>query len=179
MNSNLEAQYFELEHSRLQLIQNIDGFDQEILETSPAKDKWSATQILFHLNTAETLSILYVSKKMKGAATMAKSGIISNLRIRLATMVLSLPFIKFKAPKVLGDVPSFVDYNFIKSQWADTRKKLKQLLESIPEDDLEKELFKQPAAGRMNIYQMLDFMQSHFNRHRRQIYHITTCSLSK
>jgi hypothetical protein len=79
-----------------------------------------------------------------------------------------LPF-KYKAPKVLGDMPASVDYPEIVIKWNDTRKKLKELITQLPEDMLSKNIFKQPAAGRLNIYQMIDFMQAHFNRHQKQV----------
>ena len=91
----------------------------------------------------------------------------------LKTLLLKVAFIsplKFNAPvKVLGKMPDNVDYTDIVAQWDETRKKLHHLLESLPGDILVKNVFKQPAAGQLNIYQMLDFMQAHFNRHEKQI----------
>jgi len=54
---------------------------------------------------------------------------------------------------VLGDVPEKVDYKSIIAEWNETRKKLKELLESLPDDMLYKNVFKQPAIGRINLFQ--------------------------
>lgn len=70
---------------------------------------------------------------------------------------------------MLGIMPEKVGYADIVVQWTGTRNKMKALLESLPEHMLHKNIFKQPAIGNINIYQMLDFMQSHFDRHQKQV----------
>jgi len=168
VNKKLAQKYLQLEHSRNELLSKLGGIDKSILEAAPAKDKWSVAQIIFHLNRAESLSVLYVSKKMKGADGLKHTGVVAVIRIVLSKLALVLP-LKFRAPKVLGEMPAEVKYDDIKLQWDETRKKLKDLLETILENDLKKPLFKQPVAGRMNIYQMLDFMQNHFDHHAKQM----------
>ena len=168
MNKELELKFSLLEKSRHQLIEELDKADKNILNTPPAIGKWSVAQVMFHLNTAESLSIIYVSKKMKDLEGPKKTGLYEWMMLSLVKLAFILPF-KYKAPAVLGEMPNSVEYTDIKIKWDETRKKLRQLLESIPEEMLKKNIFKQPAAGRLNIYQMIDFMQAHFNRHKKQV----------
>lgn len=168
MNSKLSTAYKKLEDSRQQLLDELRSVSAEKLQTSPAPGKWSVAQVFYHLNKAEGMSVLYVSKKRLDVNNLRITGFKEWFRLLIVKLGFLSP-LKFKAPvNLLGDVPEKVDYNEIVAQWNETRNKLKELLESLPEDLLVKNVFKQPAAGRLNIYQMLEFMQFHFNRHRIQ-----------
>lgn len=168
MNKKLEYKYSLLESSRKTLIESLDKLGISKLKTPPAKDKWSVAQIIYHLNQAEGNSVLYVSKKIKDVNNLKKSGIMESLKIMSLRIAFILP-LHYKAPNVLGPMPDGVDYIEIKHKWKETREKMKVLLDSLPEDTLGMNVFKQPAVGRLNVYQMLDFMQVHFNRHKSQI----------
>jgi len=168
MNKRLEEKFNELENSRNLLLGRLSRVDEKILIIPPKEKKWSIAQIFFHLNQAETLSIIYVRKKMQGLPNIENTGIVARLKLILAKIILWQP-IPYQAPAVLGEVPEKINYSEIVDKWNETRNNLKQLLNDIPEDALTKELFKQPTAGRLNIYQMLDFMQSHFERHKKQV----------
>lgn len=169
MNIKLEIRLSRLENSRKELLEEIKVIDAKKLTRSPSKGKWSATQVIYHLNKAECQSLIYVGKKMKDVENLKKTGINEWLKNLVLKVGFFLP-IKYKAPvNVLGDVPENVNYSDITKQWDETRKQLKALVSSMPEELLSKNVFKQPVVGRINIYQMLDFMQVHFNRHRKQI----------
>jgi hypothetical protein len=169
MNNKLERKLAELQSTRTKLLAELKLCATEKLEMPPAPGKWSAAQVIYHLNKAESQSVIYVSKKMKDLNNLKRTGFIEWAKITIVKLALASP-IKYKAPvNVLGEVPEHVNYDAIVTEWNETRKKLTELLYALPEDILEKNVFKQPAAGRLNIYQMLDFMQSHFDRHRKQI----------
>jgi hypothetical protein len=92
----------------------------------------------------------------------------AEIKILIAWIGFNLP-VKYPAAKVLGDMPANVNYNEIKKEWLETRQKLANLLESLSDDEIKKPIFKQPFFGRWNIFQMLSFVQVHFNRHRIQM----------
>lgn len=150
------------------MLERLKAIDVQKLNASPAPGKWSVAQVIYHLNQAESQSVLYVSKKMLDVNNLKRSGLYEQLKMLLVKITFILPF-RYKAPKILGEVPQVVDYPDIKLKWDETRKRLKDLIASMPEDMLSKKVFKQPAAGRLDIYQMLDFMQAHFNRHLKQV----------
>ena len=168
MNQAVLKLFQRLQDSHSKLISELDKIEPKILEQSPSGGKWSVTQVMYHLNTAESLSVLYVSKKRLGAEQLKPTGIIHQLKLFIARIAFYLPY-KYRAPRVLGVMPEHVSYGEIKNTWLETRKKLGALLESLPEDELSKPIFRQPFFGYWNIFQMLKFMQIHFNRHRLQI----------
>lgn len=150
------------------MLEKLQTADIKKLNTPPAAGKWSVAQIIYHLNKGESNSVIYVSKKMKDVNNLKKSGIYERLKMLAVKIAFALPF-RYKAPAVLGDMPKDVNYNEIIVKWEETRKRLKELIAFMPEDMLSMKVFKQPAAGRLDIYQMLDFMQTHFNRHMKQV----------
>lgn len=168
MNKRIEDKLARLEDTRQKMLNVLRGVDVQKLNTPPARGKWSVAQIIYHLNKAESNSVIYVGKKRLDIQNPKKTGFVEAFKLWLVKLAFALPF-KYKAPNVLGDMPENVDYNKIVAEWDETRKRLKELIESLPEDMLSKNVFKQPTAGRLNIYQMLDFMQAHFNRHLKQV----------
>lgn len=170
MNNKVAAQFERLQNTQKELLLLLDKENPKILDTSPAPGKWSVSQVMYHLNKAESLSVLYVSKKRLGAAQLKHTGIGAQLKILIAWIGFNVP-IKYPAAKVLGDMPPYVSYAEIKREWLETRKNLSLLLESLTGDEILKPIFKQPFFGRWNIFQMLSFMQIHFNRHRKQMLH--------
>ena len=168
MNTKVAAQFTYLQNSQRQLLAELDNENPEVLEKSPAPGKWSVTQVMYHLNKAESLSALYVSKKRLGAGQLKHTGITAQIKILIARAGFNLPF-KYPAAKVLGDTPAHVSYGQVREEWLKTRETLASLLESLSNDEIYKPIFKQPFFGRWNIFQMISFMQIHFNRHRRQI----------
>jgi len=168
MNKKAEYKLRLLEDSRRKMLEGLASAAPQKLNTPPEPGKWSVAQIIYHLNKAESNSVIYVGKKMKDIHNIKNTGVWAQFKTWALNFALLLP-LKYKAPKVLGDMPPGVDYNDIIAQWDETRKSLAELIATLPEDMLGKNIFKQPAAGRLNIYQMLDFMQAHFNRHAKQI----------
>lgn len=168
MNQKVEAKLSLLEGTRMSLLEKLKNVDISKLNTSPAEGKWSVAQVIYHLNQAESNSVIYVSKKMKDVNNLKKSGLYEKLKMLVVKLTFILP-IKYKAPAILGEMPQSVNYNEIIIKWEETRKRLKGLIAAMPEDMLSMKVFKQPAAGRLDIYQMLEFMQTHFNRHVKQV----------
>jgi len=168
MNKKISVLFERLQDDLLKLLSELDKLDKAKLETPPAKGKWSVTQVMQHLNSAESLSVKYVLKKQLGAARLKRTGLEAQLRLLFARVAFYIPF-KYRAPKFLGTMPEVVSYDGIKSEWLKTRNELLSLLDSLKDDELDKPIFKQPFFGRWNIYQMLGFMKTHFNRHRKQM----------
>jgi hypothetical protein len=170
MNHNVQQKFTALMNEFEQLIAELDRHDPAVLEKPPAPGKWSVTQVMYHLNSAESRSTLYVTKKRLGAAQLKPTGFGAWLRLQSARFAFYLP-LKFRAPNLLGEMPDHVSYAQIKNEWIQTRSALRFLLDSLPDDELVKPIFRQPTFGRWNIFQMLGFMKTHFRRHRKQMMH--------
>lgn len=171
MNPKLEAKYLYLEKSRNKLLNDLEGIDDTVINTSPADGKWSIGQIIAHLMLVEQLTIGSIQKKLHKEEELQYTSIKHSISSVLLKIVLSSG-IKIKAPQVAASVPDEVDLNKVRMQWDDTRYKLEDLLTELPHGILDKCIFSHPYAGMLSISQTLTFMQDHFNHHLQQINHL-------
>ncbi|MCH8318389.1 MAG: DinB family protein [Bacteroidetes bacterium] len=168
MNNKLRKKFDRLENTRLELMENLEKFGETALSFQPHQDKWSIIQVIHHLNKSEQLSVAYINKKLQYRTNIKNSGIAAVIRSFLLKLALRSSF-RFKAPKFIADVPKTDTFESIKDQWEQTRMDIRKLLDKFPDEFLDKNIFKHAFAGKMNIYQMLNFMQDHFDHHLKQI----------
>jgi len=50
------------------------------------------------------------------------------------------------------------------------RKDLYEFIDSVSEDYIDKEVYKHPLGGRLSLTGMLEFFDSHFDHHSKQIF---------
>ncbi len=168
MKKEFLVHFQRLETSRKALFQKLMQHSDDELNRKRADGGWSAIQVMQHLIQAEMGTLAYLQKKTKDISGVEKSGFMHKVRTLLLKIFLKLP-IKFKAPKMVAEVPDYASLKETATQWQLIRATLLQLCIDLPEEAFEKELFRHPLAGRMNILQMLDFFDSHFERHLAQI----------
>jgi len=157
-----------LEASRQALLKEVEACNENVLYYKPAPDKWSVAQICYHLHLSETQSINYVRKKMLGGDTLKKTGIAAEVRYSVLKLTL-LSNYKFKAPKILGDVPENLNYREVITSWNESRRQLQSLVETMPDNLIDREVYRHPRAGRLNLTQMVAFFQDHFDHHASQV----------
>jgi len=163
----LHKKYLILEENRKKLYHLLESLDSVKLNYRPAEDKWSITQIVFHLVKAEQLSVISINTESRKPGGR-KAGMSAHFRSLLLNSSLMTP-LKFKAPLILGNMPKEYDINELLTKWLTVRNKLHNALGEIDNESGKKYLFKHPYAGRLNIYQTMEFLVRHFNHHNRQI----------
>lgn len=166
--TKLLLQFRKLEATRQDLIKKLEACDEKIAGYRPAPDKWSVTQIFYHLNLSESQSIGYVRKKMLGGDKLKQTGLAAEFRYATLKLTLQSNF-KFKAPAILGNVPEHLNYHEVMANWNETRRELQTLLETMPDHLIGREVYRHPRAGRLNLAQMVAFFQDHFDHHTRQV----------
>ncbi len=159
--------YLLLEDKRKKLYALLETLDEKQLNYRPGEDKWSITQIVFHVVKAEQLSVISINKEMRDADS-SKAGVSAFVRSSLLKYALMSP-LKFKAPAIMGNIPKEYDINELKTKWLAVRNKLHNALGEIDNEYGKRYLFIHPYAGKLNIYQTMDFLVQHFNHHYRQI----------
>lgn len=168
MNTEVQKAFQNTENIRLALLAKMSNYSDEKLNQKPAPNSWSAVQTAYHLISAESFSVSYLQKKLQAKNDIKRAGIAHTLRSLLLKIVFLLP-IKIKAPKIVEQVPDFKSFAEIKNDWDKTRKEMGDLLETLTDEDVKRELFKHPLAGKLNILQMLAFINDHLMRHVKQI----------
>ena len=170
MIESFQKIYTELEHQRSQLLSQVKDIPTDKFYSSPAPGKWSISQVLTHILTAESLSIGYMKKKAQGIDQLGNSGIIQVFILELLKISQRIPTLKFKAPKVVvQNTPAALPLNEVIQKWDAQRANLKLFLEGIEEKNAKKLLYKHPIAGRLDARQALIFFGEHIGHHLPQI----------
>ncbi len=170
MENRIKNKFERLEDSRKALIRTIDSVDESVLNKSPRPGKWSVNQIIYHLQKSEHASYNYVTKKLQ-SDDLTRNG----YKSKMASFILKIAFIlplKYKAPKVVSDVPENLDFSELDNTWKKNRVVLWELISTLTEDTAHRNIYRHPYVGRLNLLQMLTFFQDHFDRHRRQVLRI-------
>lgn len=168
MSAKLKSQFDALETSRKALFDSLKKYPDELLNKNPAPDKWSAVQVIEHLLASETASLNYLKKKTLDTSKSKHAGLTGKRRLFVAKLFFYAP-LSFKAPSALEPSANFATLAELDTQWIKVRNETYTLISKLSDEELEKDLWRHLIAGKMNIYQMLDFFGIHFNRHRKQI----------
>ncbi len=153
-----------------ELIEELEQYSHEELNTSPSEDSWSPIQILHHLILSEQLSIAYCKKKLSFEPDLKKAGLLSKLKAKLVELYLGSPF-KFKAPPALNSsvLPKEGKLVDVATSWKKQREEMAAFLQDVPDKYLYTEVYKHPFGGRLSLEGMMDFFNAHFNNHRKQL----------
>ncbi len=152
-----------------QLFDTLAPYPDDQLNRKPAAGGWSAIQTLHHLILTEEVSLRYVHKKLSFGPVTEKVDFGTQWRSFWLSAYLWSP-LKFKAPDMVGDthLPVFATLAETRTRWEQTRQAWAQYLTDLPDELLDKQVYKQPVAGRLGWLQTLQFFESHFRRHRKQ-----------
>lgn len=168
MNILLKQKLDRLEKLKSSIIREILSMPEDKANIQPEKGKWSAVQVGMHLYTAELNGLKYMQKKIQAADKLAPSGIMGKLRTLLLRLALRIN-IKYKAPEIVSNPSNRITPKELKEKWTALRMELVSFLNEIPEKYHDKAIFKHPMAGKINLFQALDFMGDHMQRHLKQV----------
>ncbi len=170
MSPVIEKKLGKLDRQLETLFSYLSAFSNQEFNRHPAPDSWSAAQVMHHLMLSEKLSLNYCKKKLSFNPQLKKAGILTILRSNFVQLYLLSP-LKFKAPKGVDStaLPESDTIDNVSAQWRSQRKQLHGFFIEVPENILDKQLYKHPVGGRLSLKGMLDFFDTHFQHHLPQI----------
>ena len=162
------------------LIEYLGSYDDKLLNTNPAPDKWSPMQIVHHMVLVEHYAQSYCKKKLSlpSSGTQAgfnpileKANVITKLKELCLALAMRSPYLKANAPKAVNTEFLPTDKNLEETArgWKDQRVGFRKFLEEQPSALFSKKVYKHPLAGRMRFVGMLGFLEAHLDGHTRQI----------
>ena len=170
MHSPFQKLFDEIESQRKSILDSLRHLTADQLNKTPGPGKWSVSQILSHLITAERMSIMYMQKKIQGIKLAVDTGFWEEIKINLLKVSQRLPGLKFKVPqRVMENTMFYSDLATIIHEWDLVRGELKLLLEKIPDQYVNRSVYRHPFAGYLNIRQALIFFREHIIHHTSQI----------
>lgn len=179
-----------MDHRR-QYLQQLDQLDKTInawyeklrpvtaiqLRYQAAPGKWSILHVLAHLVKTEEVVLQYCRKKVQ-AADLRRVSPMTSLRASLLPLLVGKRLYRYKAPRVVAPAPD-LEYTGLEdlfTEWEKVRKDWKQFIEQLPEDKLDKEVYRQPNLGRLGWKGTFIFFENHMKRHWKQIEEIVVSS---
>ncbi len=170
MNVKLQRLYDQLEADRKMLLAKVELIPEEKFNRQPSPDKWSLGEVLSHIVASEAGSTRYMKKKSLGVDQVDNSGMVESLKLGLLILSQRLPFLKFKAPRIVLDhTPQFHSVESIIRQWDEARTDLKTFLEKVEDKNIRKKIYKHPVVGRLDVVQAVTFYREHIIHHSPQI----------
>jgi uncharacterized damage-inducible protein DinB len=157
-----------MEAERESIISEMAQYSEELLTKKPDANSWSVAEVIMHLVVAEGGALAYMKKKLEFGGH-SKSTFGAAVKQKLLNLAVALP-VKYKAPKVAsieeGQNISFAEAS---TKWETLRQDLLSEYQVMDDEIVLHELFKHPAAGKMNVLQSVEFMRNHMNRHIKQM----------
>jgi hypothetical protein len=168
MTPKLQQSWNKLEEQRKSLLEKLKTESDLVLNKRTETDKWSAIQVLLHEIAIEENTKSYFAKKIPEASIAQKAGFRNTYFYFLLNVALALPK-KYKAPT--HTIPSSEELSLaeVEQKWIKVRAELLGSIENLSDEILQKQLFKHPA-GKLSIYQAIDFMYLHHAHHKKQIF---------
>ncbi len=157
-----------LTNLKAELIGLTEGVDSGRLTREPAPGKWSANQILSHLQSAEARSVRYLEKKVQGGTGLPRAGLAAKIKLALLTAFLRTR-LKAKAPPEAGGVAEAPALADVLAAWETTRAELETFVAGFPEELEDRTVYRHPVAGALTLKQALTFMIEHKKHHLPQI----------
>lgn len=168
MKAKLIKAIDEIEAIKETLISDYEQLTENQLTFKPKSKKWNLLQVAEHLMLAETGSINYVNKKIKGIESLEEYSFKAGFRFWVMKCFLNAPIkIRNRAPAAAPTLTPAFDN--IKLRWNIAREALKKFTATYDDETLNKLIYKHPLAGRLNILQMVNFFKLHLNHHMKQI----------
>jgi uncharacterized damage-inducible protein DinB len=167
-HADLNKTFAKLEKQKAEIFGRLKGYDEKTLNQRPDPNAWSVMEVIDHLTIVERSSYQYLLKKMQDKDAAQKTGFKEMFRSILLNGYLASNK-KFKAPSVTLPAASYLMPAEAEKAWTEARKDISSVWAGLPEELLDRNWFKHPAAGKLNLKQMLSFMKAHVAHHEKQI----------
>jgi uncharacterized damage-inducible protein DinB len=169
VNATLNHHFEQLQEGTRILLKEVSTLSSSTYHHIPGEGKWSISQILTHILTAERLSILYLKKKSLGYKSFTNTGIVEELKFFILKVSQRIP-LRYKAPRVVVEnTPEALSYGDLVRQWESLRQDIRAFLETISDEDLRKKVYKHPRVGMLNVIHAVQFLREHIIHHHPQV----------
>ena len=168
MDRKLENAFRKLEEAQLRMLGVVERCSEEQRTRKPSASEWSMVQVMTHLMTTESAILSYMRNKSTKGLPLEKAGLRSSLGALAMSLVLRYRK-KIKRPPGVADPTDTLTHKQVKQGWQEGRAQLRQFLDGFPNEWMDKEIFRHPVIGMMNIHQTVAFMGEHVQHHQAQV----------
>ncbi|MEJ0054597.1 MAG: DinB family protein [Bacteroidota bacterium] len=167
MNPSFQKLFTRIESQREEMLNSVRGLTEEQFNRSSAPGKWSVAEILSHIIAAERMSLQYIQKKIQGISESKDSGWKEEMKMILLKLSQRIPGIKFKAPrKVVENTTPYHNLATITTEWDHIRNEFKLFLEKIPDQYVNRMIYKHARVGYLNMkHGLMFFPRTYLSSH--------------
>ncbi len=159
-----------LEEERRYFEKLLDKHSRPQLHFVPEPGHWNILQVIDHIIKVERQTLKFL-RNFDFARKDEKVGLADAIKFLLLKIALKSS-IKFKVPTkdVIPEQKSAAD---LLSEWEVVRAELNAFLTNFPANKLQNFVFFHPRSGKLNILQVLEFLQEHIVHHKQQVRRIS------
>jgi hypothetical protein len=168
MNQNLELLLNEFEAEKTNFTAIIAGFSRDQRMIKP-ENGWNMLQVMEHVIWSENGTLQYMKRKTQAPwadielATDEENKQSNQLNSALKSEK------RWKAPEVLPDPTGAQSFENMVAYWDNLRNDYLEFLGSLDANYHNRLIFKHPFSGRLNLFQTMEFLNSHIVHHVHQI----------
>jgi hypothetical protein len=155
------------------MLDQFSSMSDELLNRRKADGSWSVMQNIHHLILAEELALKYVEKKMEHTTQLADFAPVGFKTWYCSTLLNAYMRFggKVKAPKIVSTeaLPEYSTIAEARQRWKQSLDAWHGFISALPDDGMQRAIYKHPAAGRLSFHGMLDFFKLHQQRHLKQM----------
>lgn len=169
MITNLEEALAGLKMQKDDFIEIIKGLPKEVIDRPPNGKTWNVSQVLEHVIVSERGTLGYMIKKTSSGweeieiATEEHAHEATKLHDALVSDK------KWAAPSVLPKPTGERTLEHQFAFWNGVRSKYHEFLGGLDANFHVRQVFRHPYAGKLNLWQTLDFLTNHIVHHKHQI----------
>lgn len=155
----------QLDKDRLALLDQLAELDEAALNHKPKSDDWSTIGIAEHLMMSERFMLEGLPDP--ASFSVKKETLKAKMMFPVACFVLNKNI--SVAPPPGADPSGTVPLDEIRQKWDESQAWIQFFLSQYDDATIEKPLVNHPILGPMPTLKLFQFMQSHFDYHKRQI----------
>ncbi|QUW22954.1 DinB family protein [Sporosarcina sp. Marseille-Q4063] len=149
------------DEAREKLLIEVNSLTDEDLNWKPAENRWSVRQVMEHLYLME----VSIAKTIKHQLSTGERKITSDKPIERTTN----RSVRVEAPNFAQPGDAFAKLDELKSKLSASHSQLRDIAETITEEELAAKSYPHPVFGDMSLKQWIPFVGYHELRHVEQI----------
>ena len=167
------------ETKKRQFIEELADLPEDLHARSSRASDWSPCQVLDHVIISEKGTLGYMMKKTSSGwenIPLVNAEHVEQSEILNSSLISDR---KWRAPQVMPEPEGKRTIAEMSVYWGLLRTKYVEFLEQLNPEFYERQIFRHPFSGPLNLWQTLEFLTHHITHHQHQICRIKDAAASE
>ncbi|MFN8698719.1 MAG: DinB family protein [Flavobacteriales bacterium] len=158
-----------LTEARAAFLEVLEKLGEDRVSKAPSDGGWSALQVMEHIMSSETGTLGYLKKKTSSGWESLDLAGPEHVQAGEELVKRLQSAERYKAPSVLPEPAGSASVTTLIASWDQLRDDMEQFVFSLEEEFFPRLVFRQPAAGPLNLFHTLEFLAAHIHHHLPQL----------